>query len=190
MTKINLYPIKDQISAKFAAICQENPNLSLELSATGELRVMSPTGGETGRQNAYLLGLFFVWNQANQLGVLFDSSTCFRLSNGALFSPDLAWVTLERWNNLSKDEQQKFPPLAPDFVLELLSPSDSLPQLQNKMREYLQGGVPLGWLLNPNLKSLEIYRLNSEVEILSNPLTIAAEKILPGLVINLTSIWG
>jgi len=190
ITKINFSTLKDIIAENFESISQENPSLKFELSAAGELIIMSPTGGETGNQNANLVGLFFVWNEQHQQGFLFDSSTCFKLPNGADRSPDVAWVNKQRWLALTPQQRKKFPPLAPDFVLELLSPTDNLKDTQEKMEEYLSAGVRLGWLLNTENKVVEIYRFGLEKEVKQNPLTISGEDVLPGLVINLNRIWG
>jgi len=188
-TKINLSSIQNLITEEFELICQDNPELKLELSATGELIIMSPTGGETGNKNATLISRFVVWNEAKKLGLVFDSSTCFRLPNGAERSPDVSWIMTEKWESLTPEQKRKFPPIAPDFVLELMSPSDSLKNTQDKMEEYMDAGVRLGWLLNPATKSVEIYRLGQQKEVLSDPDSLSGEDVLPDLVIDLSRIW-
>ncbi len=150
---------------------------------------MAPTGGETGNRNAEFLIDFGIWNRQTNRGKLFDSSTGFRLPNGAHRSPDVAWVSLEKWEQLTSEQKQKFPPLAPDFVLELLSPSDSLSVTQNKMREYIENGVRLGWLINQRNQQVEIYRPGQEVELLVAPESLSGENVLPELILNLTWIW-
>ncbi len=171
---------------QFYQLCRQNPDVKFESNAQGEIIIMAPTGGETGNRNAEFLIDFGIWNRQNNLGKLFDSSTGFRLPNGAHRSPDVAWVSLERWEQLTKEQKQKFPPLAPDFVLELLSPSDSLSITQNKMREYIENGVKLGWLINQKSKQVEIYRPGQKIEVLVNPESLSGEKVLPGLILNLT----
>jgi Uma2 family endonuclease len=150
---------------------------------------MPPTGGETGRKNATLIARLVMWNETDNLGVVFDSSTCFRLPKGGDRSPDLSWLKKERWDSLTPEQQRKFPPLCPDFVLELLSPSDNLSFTQAKMQEYQANGVQLAWLLNPQDQQVEIYRLGCPVEILFRPRELSGENVLPNFVLNLAWFW-
>ena len=165
----------------------------MELTKDGELIVMSPTGGTAGGKNFNLYLDLGIWNRQTKLGKAFDSSTIFVLPNGARRSPDVSWIKLERWNQLTQGQQDGFPPLAPNFVIELVSPSDIKNQryedLQAKMQEYLDNGVQLGWLIEPSAKTVEIYRLGKQVEILNNPQTLSGEDILPGFVLNLSEIF-
>ena len=165
----------------------------LELTATGELIIMSPTGGEAGEKNFNLYIDLGIWNRQTKLGKAFDSSTVFVLPNGARRSPDVSWVRLERWNTLTLQEKRGFPPIVPDFVIELVSPSDLKNQryedLQAKMQEYLDNGVKLGWLIEPSAKIVEIYRFGQQVEILNNPQTLSGEDVLPGFILDLTEIF-
>jgi Uma2 family endonuclease len=165
----------------------------LELTASGELIVMSPTGGDAGAKNFNLYLDLGIWNRQTKLGVAFDSSTIFALPNGARRSPDVSWVKLQRWESLTHREQQGFPPIAPDFVIELVSPSDLKSQryqdLQAKMQEYLDNGVKLGWLIEPSAKTVAIYRSGKQVEVLDNPPTLSGEDILPGFTLDLTEIF-
>jgi Uma2 family endonuclease len=165
----------------------------LELTATGELIVMSPTGGEAGRKNRRLTQQLGVWTDRDGTGEAFDSSTLFVLPNGARRSPDASWIKLERWNALTLEEKQGFPPIAPDFAIELVSPSDLKNQryedLQAKMREYLDNGVKLGWLIEPSAQTVEIYRFGQQVEILHKPQTLSGENILPGFTLDLSKIF-
>ena len=174
---------------QFYQLCQENPNLQLERNAQGELIVMPPTGGETGRSNANLILQVASWNEENQLGEVFDSSTGFTLPSGADRSPDVSWVEKSRWQALTQEQKEKFIPLCPDFVIEILSPNDSLKRTQNKMQEYMKNGCRLGWLINRKKQEVEIYRLGQEVEVVTLPQTISGENILPGFVLNLQKIW-
>ena len=166
----------------------------MELTKDGELIVMSPTGGEAGEKNFNLYIDFGIWNRQTKLGKAFDSSTIFVLPNGARRSPDVSWIRLERWNALTLKEKQGFPPIAPDFVIELVSPSDIKSQryedLQAKMQEYLENGIKLGWLIEPSAKTVEIYRVGQQVEILNNPQTLSGENVLPGFVLDLSEIFG
>jgi Uma2 family endonuclease len=165
----------------------------LELTATGELIVMSPTGGTAGRKNSRLTQQLRNWADRELTGEVFDSSTVFVLPNGARRSPDASWIKLERWNRLTQAQQDGFPPIAPDFAIELVSPSDLKNQrsedLQAKMREYLDNGVKLGWLIEPSAQTVEIYRFGQQVEILHNPQTLSGEDILPGFTLDLSKIF-
>ncbi|MGV2829958.1 Uma2 family endonuclease [Myxosarcina sp. GI1(2024)] len=165
----------------------------IELTKDGELIVMSPTGGEAGRKNRRLTQQIGIWTDRDGTGEAFDSSTVFVLPNGARRSPDVSWITLEKWNTLTLEEKQGFPPIAPDFVIELVSPSDIENQgyedLQAKIEEYLDNGVQLGWLIEPSAKTVEIYRVGQRVEILNNPQTLSGEDILPGFSLDLSEIF-
>ncbi|CBN54072.1 MULTISPECIES: Uma2 family endonuclease [Kamptonema] len=186
---LNLNPIIKLTDDQFFQLCQENENIRLERTAKGELIIMSPAGGETGNRNAGLTAQVWIWNDQNKLGEVFDSSTGFKLPNGADRAPDTAWVKLERWNGLTPEQQKKFPPLCPDFVVELLSPSDSLKDTQDKMREYRDNGALLGLLINRKNRQVEIYRPGAEVGVLDDPTQVSGEPELPGFVLNLASIW-
>ncbi len=186
---INLNPIIQLTDNQFYQLCRENPEIKFERNARGELLIMPPTGGETGNRNIEIAADFVIWNRQTQLGICFDSSTCFKLPNGANRSPDVAWIRKERWDTLTPEEQEKFPPIAPDFLLELMSPSDSLKETQEKMQEYIDNGVKLGWLINSKLRQVEIYRLGQPVEILEHPKELLGEDILPGFTLNLAIIW-
>ena len=165
----------------------------MELTKDGELIVMSPTGGEAGRKNRRLTQQIGIWTDQDGTGEAFDSSTVFVLPNGARKSPDVSWIRLERWNALTLEQKQGFPPIAPDFVIELVSPSDLKNQryedLQAKMQEYLDNGVKLSWLIGPEAKTVEIYRVGQQVEILNNPQTLSGEDVLPGLILDLSEIF-
>ncbi len=177
---------------QFDQLAQAEQLARMELTKDGELIVMSPRGTAGGKNfNLYLdLG---IWNRQTKLGQAFDSSTIFILSNGARRSPDVSWIKLERWNQLTQAQQDGFPLIAPDFVIELVSPSDLKNQrykdLQAKMKEYLNNGVKLGWLIEPSAKTVEIYRVGQQVEILNNPQTLSGEDVLPGFVLDLSEIF-
>ena len=174
---------------QFYQLCRANPDVKFERSSTRELIVMSPTGGETGSYNSEINADFVIWNRQTRLGKVFDSSTCFKLPKGGDRSPDVAWVALERWNMLSREQQRKFPAIAPDFVLELLSPTDSLEKTQVKMQEYLNSGVRLGWLIERDNRTVEVYRINQPVEVLQEPENLSGESVLPGFVLDLNRVW-
>ena len=179
---------------QFDELAYSNTDVRMELTAQGELITMPPTGGTAGGKNFDLYLDLGIWNRANQLGKAFDSSTIFILPNGSRRSPVLSWIEWERWNRLTLEQQDGFPPIAPDFVIELVSPSDLKNQryedLTEKMQEYLDNGVRLGWLIEPRAKTVEIYRLGQAFEILQNPKTLSGEDILPGFVLDLEPICG
>jgi len=175
---------------QFYLLCQENPDLKLERNAKGELIVMPPTGGETAKRNVKLIVQLALWNEHTQLGEVFDSSTGFTLPNKADRSPDVSWVEKSRWEALTPQQREKFIPLCPDFVIEILSPSDSLKKTQDKMQEYMDNGCRLGLLINRKKQQVEIYRPDREVEVLQAPQTIPVEDVLPGFTLNLRQIWA
>lgn len=187
---LNLKPLANQITVEhFEQLCQLNPELRLETNNQGELIIMSPTGYETGMNNADLLIQLGIWNRQYQLGIVCDSSTGFILPNGAIRSPDISWIAQARVAQFSKEEKTKFLPLAPDFALELMSPSDQLKTTQAKVSEYRDNGVKLAWLINPQQQQVEIYRLDKPVEVVNKPSSLSGEDILPNLVIELDFIW-
>lgn len=179
---------------QFYHLCMANEEWRIELSAEGELIIMSPTGGESGIRNSELNIQVGLWNRQTRLGFVFDSSTIFILPSGAKRGPDVSWVSQERWSALSPENRRKFPPLCPDFIIELRSESDSLSQLQSKMREYIANGLQLGWLLDPKTPLVEIYRANGEVETLTVSLdnlpNLSGESVLPGFILNLAAIFN
>jgi len=174
---------------EFVEIIAANKDLRLELSSQGELIVMSPTGGETGDRNLELGGQVWFWNRKKNLGKAFDSSTGFKLPNGATRSPDVSWIKIERWNALTPEQRKKFLPLCPDFVIELVSESDNVEDTQAKMREYIANGLRLGWLINPKSKQVEIYRQNQEIEILQSPKNLSGEDVLLEFILDLQPIF-
>jgi Uma2 family endonuclease len=186
---VNLDSVIKMTDDQFFKLCQANRDLRFERTANGELIIMPPTGGETGNKNARITQQVMNWTDADGTGIAFDSSTCFKLPNGADRSPDASWIKLERWNALTDEEKQKFPPICPDFVIELLSPSDSLKTTQEKMQEYIDNGVRLGILINRKSRQVEIYRPGKEVKVLDSPTTVSGEDVLKGFVLNLGMIW-
>jgi len=175
---------------EFENFCRHNPDVEIELTKEGELIIMPPTGGKTGIRNFSLIGYFFNWVENDQSGVAFDSSTVFKLPNGAKRSPDLAWIKNKRWESLTDEDQEKFPPLCPDFVVELRSPSDSIKNLQAKMEEYIENGASLGWLIDPLERKIYVYHPNSEAEILENPDSLRGEPLLEHFSLKMKKIWS
>jgi Uma2 family endonuclease len=187
---INVKAFTDSISDRaLEQLCRENPELKFETDAQGKLIVMSPTGSESGKRNGNLLIQVGIWNRQYKLGVVFDSSTGFKLSNGATRSPDVSWIAIDRWNSLSDQQKRSFAPIDPDFIVELMSPTDNLADLQEKMSEYISCGVKLGWLINPDAKFVEIYRLDRDKEVINNPSSLYGEDLLPGLTVDLDEIF-
>lgn len=184
---LKLYVTQEQ----FAVLAASNRELRLERTAGGELIVNPPTGWETGKQNWSISGeLYLWWRNSEEPGEAFESSTGFTLPNGAIRSPDASWVSQERWDALTPEQKGTFANICPDFVVELRSVSDTLKSLQEKMQEYMENGAVLGWLIDPKKRKVEVYRLGSEVEILSNPTELSGEEVLPGFVLNLRRVWG
>lgn len=183
---IGLYVTHEQ----FATLAAINRDLRLERTALGELIVNPPTGWETGERNRSLTGQLDRWYEENEdLGKAFDSSTGFILPNGATRSPDASWVSRERWEALTPEQKGTFANICPDFVIELRSSSDSLKPLQAKMREYIDNGAKLGWLIDPQQRRVEIYRPGKDVEVLENPAQLSGEAVLPGFMLNLRRVW-
>jgi len=185
VTVLDLSPIAYLTREQFYQLCLVNRDVRLERTAKGELVIVAPVGGVSGSQEANFIGDLIVWNRQVKQGIVFSSSTIFSLPNGGDRSPDAAWVASERWASLSADEQQGFPPLCPDFVIELRSRTDRLKPLQEKMQEYLDSGLRLGWLINPQGQQVEIYRPGRPVEVLNIPIMLSGEEVLPGFSIEL-----
>lgn len=174
----------------FFEFCQDNPDLRIERSSKGDILIMPPTGAETGSRNFDLNVEFGIWVKTNGTGKGFDSSTGFILPNGATRSPDLAWIRKERWEALPKEERRTFPSLCPDFVVELVSESDMLAPVQDKMVEYIANGAQLGWLLDPFKRQVHIYQANGEVEVLDDPQTVSGDPLLAGFIFDTQSLWA
>lgn len=190
MTVIDISAFTDSISDhELEQLCANNPETKFETTSQGKLIVMSPTGSESGRKNSKLLVRIGIWNERHQLGELFDSSTGFKLSNGATKSPDVSWIENSRWQAIPKAQQRKFAPIDPDFVIELMSPTDDQHELQQKMVEYMNCGVKLGWLICPDERQVEIYRNGQDKEVLDNPKSLSGEEILPELTVELIDIF-
>ena len=182
-------PVLKLTDEQFEQLAAANRELRLELTAKGELIIMPPTGGETGDRNFELDGQLWYWNRQTRLGKAFDSSTGFRLPQGATRSPDVAWIRMERWDALTAAQRKKFLPLCPDFAVELVSETDDVEETRAKMQEYVDNGLRLGWLINPRTRQVEIYRLDQAVEVLQSPATLSGEEVLPGFVLDLQPIF-
>lgn len=174
---------------QFYQLGRDNPDLRFELTAGRELVIMAPTGSKTGWRNSKITQRLANWAEEDSTGLSFDSSTGFSLPNGAKRSPDASWLKRERWDVFSPKQQEGFAPLCPDFVVELRSPDDRLPALQEKMEEYVENGAQLGWLIDPAEKCVYIYRPGQQPECLRDPATVTGDPILPGFVFKPSDIW-
>lgn len=173
----------------FFEFCGLNKELGIELASSGDLLILPLLGGEAGIRNAALTARLGEWVGKDGSGLGFASSTLFTLPNGAKRSPSVSWARNERWQQLSEKEQEQFPPICPDFVVELRSPSDSLRTLKKKMQEYVENGAQLGWLIDPSEKKVYVYRPQSAVERLDDPQTISGDPLLPGFTLDVQSLW-
>ena len=187
--RLNLRPVMELTDERLYVLCQANRELRFERTAQGELLLMAPTAGETGRRNAKLTQHLANWADSDGSGLVFDSSTGFVLPNGAMRSPDAAWLRRSRWEGLRPDQKQTFIPLCPDFVIELRSGTDSLQALQDKLQEYMQSGVLLGWLIDPPYQRVYVYRPGVPVECLEKVHSISGDPELPGFVLDLSQVW-
>lgn len=185
-------PESEEMSADeyFDAVCAANPDMRIEQLSSGEIVIMPPTGLETGYRNSDIARQLANWALRDGRGLAADSSTEYRLPNGAKRSPDASWTSKDRIAGLSRKEKRGFPPLCPDFVIELRSPSDSLRGLRAKMREWIEQGAQLGWLINPDIKTVEIYRPNFAVETLHAPATVEGDNPVAGFVLDLAKVWS
>jgi Uma2 family endonuclease len=178
---------------QFIELCSDNRELHFELSAQQELIIMTLPGAKTGRRNLTICTDLENWARQDGTGITFSPFTPFRLPNGAIRAPDASWLKRERWDALTDEQQEKLPPLCPDFVLELISSSDRRPfrfkMLQAKMAEYIENGAQLGWLIDPFQKNVYIYRPGEAVEFLERPAALAGNPVLPGFVFETSKIW-
>ncbi len=187
---VHLYPVVEMNDEQFFELCQINRDLLIERTAEGDLLIMPPVGGRTGRRNNKLAKFFLNWEEHDPTGISFDSSTGFTLPNGAKRSPDASWVKKSRLADLTDEQKDKHLPLCPDVVVELRSPSDSLVKLQEKMQEYMDNGAQLGWLLDAAAQRVYVYRPNQLVERLDAPETLSGGDVMPGFMPDLNRIWN
>ena len=187
---LRLSPAVEMDDNQFAHFCSLNPELHIELTAAGELEIMSPTNWQTGRKNSKLTAQLEIWSERDGTGIALDSSTGFTLPNGAKRSPDASWILKSRIAELTPEQSRGLAHICPDFVIELRSDSDRLADLQAKMDEYIANGARLGWLIDPQTRSVHTYRPDHDVEIITNPETISADPTLPGFTLDLTEIWN
>jgi Uma2 family endonuclease len=174
---------------QFEELCAEYPDLRLELTSSGELIVMPPTGRETGKRNFDIIVQFGNWAKNDRTGVGFATDTGYILPNGAIRGPDVSWMRREKCDGLSKDDKERFAHTCPDFAVELRSPSDRLPTLMNKMEEYIENGASLGWLIDPKKRRVYIFRPGEEVVVLEDPKVVSGDPLLPGFELQMEEIW-
>ncbi|MCC5629064.1 Uma2 family endonuclease [Nostoc sphaeroides] len=186
---INFTPVLQITDEQFFQLCQINELIRFERNADGTLLLMPLVGGLTSNRNANLTAQLGVWNRDESLGIAFGSSVGFILPNGAVRSPDLSWLRRDKWDYLTQKQKEEFPPVCPDFLVELRSDTDCLRRLQNKMQEYGDNGTRLGWLIDLEIRQVEIYRFGRDVEVLQSPASLSGEDILPGFVLNFEDIW-
>lgn len=187
--ELHVQPVIDMNREQFLRFCQLNRDVRIERNAEGSIAVMAPTGGETGARSGRLFAAVFRWAEDDGSGVAFDSSTGFELPNGAVRSPDAAWVARARLERLPAEDKQGFLPLCPDFVIELLSPSDSRAVVRRKMEEYRDNGARLGWLVDPGRRQVAIYRADGVAEQRTGSGVLTGESVLPGFVLDVAAIW-
>jgi Uma2 family endonuclease len=180
-------PMTDEALLRF---CAENDSLRIEREPNGELTVMTPAGSGSGRANANITTQLSVWADEDGRGTAFDSNAGFRLPDGSMRAPDASWISWPRWNALSREEQRGFAPLCPEFVIELRSPTDRLPDLQVKMGEWIRNGAELAWLVDPERQVVEVYRPGAEqADVLEGVTSVTGEGPVAGFVLELGRIW-
>ena len=186
---LRLRPVLDLTDDQLLALGALNHELRMERTTEGDLLLMPPTGTETGDSNAEIGMQLRLWAKRDGTGTTFDSSTGFKLPNGAVRSPDASWMPRSRLDQMSREQRKKFIPACPDFVLELRSPSDTMADLHAKLGEYVANGARLGWLLDPESRRVYVYHPDAPVEQLDDPATVTGEPVLPGFVLDLRAVW-
>ena len=179
-------PMTDEELLRF---CAANDGLRVERAANGELIVMTPAGSKTGKKNTDVIIDLGMWNRENDRGVVFESNTGFTLPDGSMLSPDAAWVERRRWEALSDRDQERFAPICPDFVIELRSPSDSLPELKVKMQQWIANGAQLAWLIDPIEQEVSIYRPGESPEVHHHPTSVQGSGVMAGFELVMARIW-
>lgn len=175
---------------EFYAFCERNPLLNVERNKDGEIVLMSPADTYGGTRNSELIIDIGMWNRSLPVpGLVADSSAGFTLPNGAERSPDASWISMEQWNAVPANRRRPFAHTVPPFVVELMSPTDRLKRAQEKMDEYIENGIRLGWLIDRTNRRVYIYRPNQTREVLENPAFVSGDPELPGLTVNMARIF-
>jgi Uma2 family endonuclease len=186
---INTEAFGEMTEEQFFQFCQSNKSLNIERNRQGQIIIMPPAGSETGAINFNLALELGLWNQSYQLGICFDSSTGFTLPNKAVRSADVAWIQRERWQQVSPEDRARFAHICPDFVVELMSKTDDPDELQNKMREWMENGCRLGWLIEPAGEQVYVYRPTAEPVLISGfAQSVSGEDVLPGFTLALNKL--
>ncbi len=188
MQELKILPIQNEYMTddEFFEFCRQNRAVKFERNPNGEIIFGMPTGAHTGRINMKISTRLGIWSEQDGTGEAFDSSTGFKLPNKATRSPDAAWLSHTQWNRLSEEEKKRFPPVCPDFVIEICSENDTVSELMDKMTEYIENGCRLGWLIDPNHRKAYIYRPNQEVEVVDSfDQKLSGEQILKGFELDL-----
>jgi Uma2 family endonuclease len=180
-------PMTDEELMRF---CAANEMVRVERDANGELILMSPAGGGAASRNSEITYQLVKWARETNSGNTFDSSAGFRLPDGSMRSPDAAWIAWPRWNALSEKHKEEFPPICPEFVIELRSPSDRLPELQAKMRLWIANGAEVAWLVDPSRKAVEVYRPGREAEVVEGGSAVEGDGPIAGFVLELGRVWA
>ncbi|MEM9324995.1 MAG: Uma2 family endonuclease [Bacteroidota bacterium] len=180
-----------ELSAEeFFIFCQEMSDFRIERDADGTILFMSPTGSQSGNLNGEITSELFYWNRQSKLGAAFDSSTGFTFPDESVRSPDSAWIEKSRWEKLTREEQDRFAPIVPDFIIEIRSRTDALETLKDKMSRYQRHGVSLGWLIDPTEKEVWIYRSNGTIDQLQNlDAPLSGEDVLPEFELRISDFW-
>lgn len=179
-------PMSDEELMRF---CAANDAVRVERDANGELIVMTPAGGNTGKMNTDVILELGIWNRQDRRGIVFESNTGFTLPDGSMLSPDAAWIERRRWEALSERERKRFVPLCPDFVIELRSPSDSLPELQKKMQQWIANGAQLAWLIDPIEREVTVYRPDDSPEVHHEPSSVQGSGVIAGFELVMARVW-
>ena len=190
MARLTLAPAITLTNQQFEQLCRQNPDQTVEMSAKGVLTMTPPVGFEGGNRESILNALVAMWAMAEGSGITFSSQTLFQLPNGAKYMPDIAWVRRDRLQSLTPEQKRGFAPIAPDFVVELRSASDSLATLRDKMVDYIDAGVRLAWLIDPVRRVVEIYHLNGDRQVFDSPTSVSGDPILPGFTLQLAPLFA
>jgi Uma2 family endonuclease len=179
-------PMSDDELLRFCAV---NESVRVERDANGDLSVMSPAGSESSGRNSEIIGDLVSWARRDGRGKVFDSNGGFTLPDGSMLAPDAAWIAYPRWNALTRDEQKRFAPICPDFIIELRSPTDSLPALEAKMELWIANGAELAWLIDPMRKVVSIYSPARPIQHMQDPMAVHGQSPIEGFILPLTEIW-
>ena len=187
---IRLRPQVPMTDDELLRFCAANDGLRVEREANGEILVMTPAGNRTGRKNTAIIRILDTWAESDGRGYAFDSNTGFTLPDGSMRCPDAAWVRSARWDALSEQDKDRFSPLCPDFIIELRSPSDSLPELETKMQQWIANGAQLAWLIDPIEQAVSIYRPGQPPELLAHPTSVQGDGPMAGFELVMERIWA